>query len=448
MENVEKVVKKRNYTINNRLFDSYLERMNFLNEISIDYPNAISLGSGRPYKQFFNVKEIFSCFHSHLDSKEEHGKNIEEFYNSLGQYNKTKGIINESITKLLENDENIKAQPEDIIMTDGAQEGMAIIINGLFESQEDVLLVSDPSYIGFVGYAKIYGVPIVPVRRENDSIDLGHLEKTILKLKRDGKNPKVLYEVPDFHNPTGFYMPLEKRKLLVELAEKYDFLIVEDNPYGYFRYDVEKIPTLKALDNHRRVIYLGSFSKTLFPSIRLGYIVADQVINVKNRKIKLVEELKKVKSFTSVNTSTLLQAMAGSFIHQQDYSLKKSCEKKVKACRKKRDSMIESLKNQFRYDGSGYETIKWNKPAGGFFLVVDLPFNITDELLKECVENYSVIFCPMSFFCINEEVGNQQIRLAFSNLSAKEIKKGIERLSSFIKQKVGGTHNPRCHVAG
>lgn len=428
-------MKGKNYNINSRLFDVYLERMNFLNEISIDYPDAVSFGSGRPYKQFFNVKEIFSCFHTYADSIREAGKDVEEFYNSLGQYNRTKGIINETIAKLLENDENITAQPENIIMTDGAQEGMAIIINGLFESQEDVCLVSDPSYIGFVGYAKIYGAAIVPVKREGDSVDLEHLETTIHKLKREGKNPKVLYEVPDFHNPTGYYMPLEKRKALIELAEKYNFLIVEDNPYGYFRYDVEKIPTLKALDNYRRVIYLGSFSKTLFPSIRLGYILADQVIDGNIRKIKLVEELKKVKSFTSVNTSTLLQAMAGSFIRQQDYSLKETCKKKVAACRVKRDSMIESLNEQFRDDEFGNENVEWNKPAGGFFLVIDVPFSVTNGLLKECVEKYSVIFCPMSFFCLNGEVGQNQIRLAFSNLSVEEIKNGIERLSVFIKQK-------------
>ena len=426
-------MKEKNYLINNRLFDSYLERMNFLNEVSIDYPGAISFGSGRPDKHFFNVQGIISCFHDFAASEGRSEQETAEFYDSLGQYNKTKGIINDSIAKLLQNDENIKIDPEDIILTDGAQEGMAVIINSLFENREDLLLVSDPSYIGFVGYAKIYGVPIFPVKREKDCIDLEHLDASIRQLKKAGKNPKVLYEVGDFHNPTGAYMPLEKREALIELAEKHNFLIVEDNPYGYFIYDTQKIPTLKALDRYQRVIYLGSFSKTIFPSIRLGYIAADQEIKHRGRKIKLVEEFKKTKSFTTVNTSTLLQAMAGSYLHKQDYSLVKPCEKKIAALRQKRDTMIGVLADRFGDTGPYAGKVSWNKPAGGFFLVIDLPFKVTEDHLRRCVEDYSVIFCPMSFFCLNEEAGINRIRLAFSNLSPDKIEQGMEKLSAFIK---------------
>lgn len=430
-------MKMQSYSINNRLFDSYLERMNFLNEVSILHPDAISFGSGRPDEGFFNVQEIISCFHTFAVSQGKSEKDVAEFYNSLGQYNKTKGIINETVSKLLLNDEGIEVDPEDIVLTDGAQEGMTIIINTLFESKDDVLLVSDPSYIGFVGYAKIYGAPIFPIKRDDDCVDFDHLEASIIKLRKEGKNPKVLYEVVDFHNPTGTYMPLEKRKRLLNLAEKHNFLIVEDNPYGYFIYDAGKIPTLKALDRHRRVIYLGSFSKTLFPSIRLGYIAADQEINYRNMNKKLVDEFKKTKSFTTVNTSTLLQAMAGSYLHSQNYSLVESCKKKIAVLREKRDTMNKALTTHFLDSGLWAGKIRWNKPAGGFFLVIDLPFNVTQDHLRECVENYSVIFCPMSFFCLNENAGGNQIRLAFSNLSPKKIEQGIERLSTFIKRIAG-----------
>lgn len=425
-------MKEKEFVINTRLFDDYMERMNFLNEVSILNPNAISFGSGRPDKNFFDVKEIIGNFHSyahlHVSGEEE----LEEFYNDLGQYNKTNGIITDVIAKLILNDENIKVQPEDIIVTIGGQEGMAIVINSIFESTDDVLLVSDPSYIGFVGYAKIYGTPIVSVDRDDDCVCLDHLETTIKKLKKQGKNPKIFYEVPDFHNPTGTYMPLDKRKGLIELAEKHNFFIVEDNPYSYFLYDGEKIPTLKALDKYQRVIHLGSFAKTIFPSLRLGYLVVDQTFNYKGRTVKLVDEFKKVKSFITVNTSTLLQAMVGSYLQKQDFSFKKSCARKIDMCRKKRDAMIEALENHF----AGMEAIHWNKPVGGFFLTMNVPFAITNELLRECVEDYKVIFCPMSFFYINEEVGARQLRLAFSNLSIEKIREGIDRLAKFIKSKI------------
>jgi len=418
-------MKETNYTINDRLFGPYLERMNFLNEISIDYPDAVSFGSGRPDRRFFSVKDIVSGFLSAGEG--------DDFFDDLGQYNKTKGIINDTLSALLKNDEGIDADPGDIILTDGAQEGMVIVINTLFDlsSGDDVLLVSDPAYIGFVGYAKILGVPITAVRRNGDSIDLDYLEESIVRLRKEGKNPKVLYEVPDFHNPTGEYMPLERRKRLLDLAERYNFLIVEDNPYGYFRYDAEKIPTLKALDGNGRVIYLGSFSKTLFPSIRLGYLVAGQVIDHKGRRVELVEELKKTKSFTTVNTSTLLQAMAESYLKRQNFTMVPACAPKVEACRVNRDTMLGALAEHF----SGIEGVKWNRPRGGFFMTVDLPFEMTDDLLKECVEKYSVIVCPMSFFCLEEGAGANQIRLAFSNRTEEEIREGIKRLSRFVRSR-------------
>jgi (S)-3,5-dihydroxyphenylglycine transaminase len=145
-----------------------------------------------------------------------------------------------------------------------------------------------------------------------------------------------------------------------------------------------------------------------------------------------VDEFKKVKSFITVNTSTLLQAMVGSYLQKQDFSFKKSCARKVDMCRKKRNAMIEALESHF----PGMESVHWNKPVGGFFLTMNVPFKITNELLQECVEDYKVIFCPMSFFYINEEVGARQLRLAFSNLSIEKIKEGIDRLAKFIKSKI------------
>ena len=410
--------------------------MNFLNEISIDYPQAISFGSGRPDEAFFNVRDVISCFQTFVDGTRSGGEELDGTYNALGQYNKTKGIINEDIARLLATDEGINVQPEDIIMTDGAQEAMAIIIDTLFDATagDGVLLVSEPSYIGFVGYAKIAGIPIAAIDRKGDSISLDHLEQTILRLQKEGKQARVLYEVPDFHNPTGAYMPLAERKQLIEMAEKYNFLIVEDNPYGYFRYDSEKIPTLKALDPYRRVLHIGSFSKTLFPAIRLGYIVADQVFTYENKSVKLVEEFKKTKSFITVNTSTLLQAMVGGFLRRHNHSLIASNTGKIKAIGRKRDIMIDALASA-SWGGAGTEAVKWNKPAGGFFLSMDIPFEMTDELLKECVEKYAVIFCPMSFFCLDSSRGTRQIRLAFSNMTAEKIQQGVQRLSAFIKAK-------------
>jgi len=136
----------------------------------------------------------------------QHGE-LQTIWNHLGQYNKTKGIINKEISYLLKNDEQMVVDAEDIIVTDGAQEAMAIIINTLFD-KNDVLLVSDPSYVGFMGYAKIVGIDIRVVRRTKTSIDFEDLEQTIQQIRQEHKKPRAIYEVPNFHNPTGTSMTL------------------------------------------------------------------------------------------------------------------------------------------------------------------------------------------------------------------------------------------------
>lgn len=415
--------------MNNNLFDSYLESMNFLNEISINYPKAVSFGSGRPKEDFFNVEELLMGVKQYVKNNKPQEQSVEEYFNYLGQYNKTKGVINDSICKLLAKDEEIHVDSEDIIMTDGAQEGMSIIINTLFSSKNDILLVSDPSYIGFIGYAKIQGISIETVERSKGSTDIDNLECTIKKLIKEGKKPKAIYEVPDFHNPTGGYMAKTERIKLIELAEKYDFYIIEDNPYGYFIYDTEKIPTLKALDKYKRVIYIGSFSKSIFPSLRLGFLVVDQEIMVGNKKYNLADECKKVKSFITVNTSTLIQAMAGALLQKENYSLKSYCKPKVDNCKKNRDTMANVINHYLEADN------KWNKPMGGFFGLLDVNFDLTDEIVIECAEKHSVIFCPMNMFYLDKSKGHRQLRLAFSNLTSPKIETGIERLMEFVRSK-------------
>ncbi|MCP4152116.1 MAG: aminotransferase class I/II-fold pyridoxal phosphate-dependent enzyme, partial [bacterium] len=129
-----------------------------------------------------------------------------------------------------------------------------------------------------------------------------------------------------------------------------------------------------------------------------------------------------------------------SYLHKHDYSLKETCIAKVQACKTKRDAMIEAFQREFPAGESWAKKVKWSKPDGGYFLVVDIPFNMTDELLKECVEKYQVICCPMSFFCLDEEAGANQIRLAFSNLSIEKIAEGMRRLATFIKNKQEGNN--------
>ena len=404
--------------MNNYLNDPYLDSMNFLNEACIKYPDAISFGSGRPVEEFFHLEDTVSGVKRYAEIR---GINPD----FLGQYNMTKGIINDFVAKLVKNDENIDISPDDIVITDGAQEAMAILINTLFD-RNNVLIVTDPSYVGFIGYAKIAGIDIRVVKRNDSGIDFDDLERVIDEVIKEGKKIAAMYEVPDFQNPTGISLPINERKDLIELAEKHDFYIIEDSPYGYYCYESEKIPSMKALDTKKRVIYIGSTSKTVFPSLRIGYILVDQEIKSEGRKVKVAEECKKVKSFITVNTSAVLQAMFGAILYDNDFSLKKYCADKVGYCKQNRDALAEIIENEFDFCDN------WHKPAGGYFTTVKIPFDPTNELVIEAIEKYGVIVCPMSMFCMEPENGKNMIRLSFSHMTIDEIKTGMARMKNWI----------------
>lgn len=407
--------------MNTRLFDPYLDSMNFLNEICSRFPTAVSFGSGRPKEEFYHVETITNGAREYAV----HKYGSEQYFDKLGQYNLTKGIICQEVAYLLEKDEGIIASPEDIIITDGAQEGMQILINTLFASDKDVLLVSDPSYVGFVGYAKIYGTDIRAIRRTKYGIDLNDLEDKLCSLIRESKNPVALYEVPDFHNPTGYCMPVKDRKELLYLAEKYGFYIIEDNPYGYYCFEGERMPTIKSLDKSKNVIYIGSFSKSVFPSIRLGYIITDAIVKT-HRTVNLSEECKKTKSFTTVNSSALLQAMLGNLLIREDYSLLNYCREKVAYCKNNRDIIAKYIEENVKYINN------WEKPSGGFFCTLEIPFFPTDEIVNTFADKFGVIVCPMKMFYLNQEDAGKELRLSYSYLSPEQIQIGMERLCACI----------------
>ena len=408
--------------MNNFLHNPYLESMNFLNEASLLYPDAISFGSGRPKEDFFHLNEVVAGVSRFAEIT---GKGI----NYFGQYNMTKGIINDCIAKLVKKDENIDILPDDIIVTDGAQEAMIILIETLFDSG-DVLIVSDPSYVGFIGFAKIAGIDIRVIKRTDVGIGFNDLEHIISEVKKEGKKVAAMYEVPDFHNPTGISLPVNERLDLLDIAEKNDFYIIEDNPYGYYCYSSKKNPTMKELDKNKRVIHIGSTSKTVFPSLRIGYLLIDQEITVNGEKRKLAEECKKVKSFTTVNTSSLLQAMFGSLLYENKFSLKESCKEKVAYCKKNRDVLAEIIENEFDF------CEKWIKPEGGYFTSVKIPFDPTNEMILKAAQKYGVIVCPMSMFCIEPKNGENTIRLSFSQMTVDQIKIGMGRMKEWINDVI------------
>ncbi|QTE39758.1 aminotransferase class I/II-fold pyridoxal phosphate-dependent enzyme [Mucilaginibacter gossypii] len=436
----------RNFALNPFIGKDFNNVIGFLNDIQFKFPKAISFVAGQPDERFFEIEDNISRFGSYVTHMMERtGRSRKEVVNGIGQYNKTKGIVNDILSKYLKKDENIIVKEEDVLVTVGAQEAFSIIVSTICNRENDVILAEDPGYIGVSSFAKVFDYNIKGIRADEDGIDIKELKNKIIEINRSGKKVKLLYVIPDYQNPSGFCMPIGNRIQLLEMAQQYNFLIIEDSVYNSFTYAQKKNPTLKSLDKFNKVIYVGSFSKSLFPGLRLGLIAAGQLIEDENGDIvALADEMAKVKAQLTNNTSTINQAILGGILLDQDYSLNDFSKPKFDSYKVKRNKMVDSLNKFIRYEDWA-EGISWNEPDGGFFIKMCLPFVVDNELVYESASKYNVIFCPMSNFYKNGG-GENEIRLTFSNVSLNDIETGVRQLALFLKANIVGeqldyTHN-------
>jgi (S)-3,5-dihydroxyphenylglycine transaminase len=411
--------------------------MGFLNEVQLKFPDAISLASGRPDESFFDLNEFKRYFDEYVNAEcEAQTKDSLTVLNEIGQYNKTQGIINNLVSNFFKEDENIHVQPQNILITVGAQEALFIAVNTLCDKKSDIIIVEDPTYVGVTYMSIISGYNIHPIEVTPDGINLNKIEKTVLRYSKLKKKIKLVYVIPDHQNPTGASMSLVNRRRILELADKYDFFILEDNAYGEFIYEGERLPSIKSLDRNNRVIYVRSFSKTLYPSLRLAAMISDQMISYLGKEVPLSELMALVKGYITVNTPSINQAILGGILLKNDFSFKKLNAGKISNLKEKRDLVIKCLNSYCNIDSiKGEQTIRWNVPAGGFFLTIYVPFRVDAAEVFHCAEKFKVIFTPMSFFYLNEG-GENEIRIAFSHIKLENISKAIERLATYLKYKI------------
>jgi (S)-3,5-dihydroxyphenylglycine transaminase len=403
-----------------------LDVMNFLNEVVLEYPDAISFAPGRPHESQFRVAGVPAAidrFVSHLAGRS--GAARETVLGELGQYGRTNGVINDLIAHQLRNDEGIDVDPDAIMVTTGAQEAMLVVLMGAFEPASDVLLCSDPTYIGITAPAAILGIEVVGVPSGPDGVEPEALEAAIRDVRARGRVPRAFYDIPDFNNPLGTTMPLPARHRLIAAARDADVLLLEDNPYGMFVYEGERLPTLKALDASRTVVYIGSYAKTVLPGLRVGFLVADQPCGPRGRP--LAAELSRVKSVTTVNTSPIAQAALAGILLEQDCSLTAYIRERVAFYGRNRDHLLAALEREL-----GGTPVTWNRPRGGFFVTLTLPFAFDDACFRACAADFGVVVAPMSRFSLGPGRANQ-VRLSFSYVDPARIDAGIARLARFVR---------------
>jgi (S)-3,5-dihydroxyphenylglycine transaminase len=405
--------------------------MNFLNEVAARFPDAVSLAAGRPYDGFYTAKDVdrfLAVFRAHLLGR---GLSEAQVDRMLLQYGRTNGVIGDLIARMLAADEGIEVPAEAVMVTAGCQEAMVIALRGLCAGPQDVVLAVEPCYVGFTGAARILGIEVVPVPEAADGLDPEAVLRVAREVRDSGRRPRGLYVVPNFANPSGVSMPVAARRRLLAVAREAELVILEDDPYGLFGLDDAPRPALKALDTDHSVIYLGSFAKSVFPGARVGFLVADQPVeDAAGRRSRLAEELSTIKSMLTVNTSPIAQAVVGGMLIDAGYSLRTANRSKTEHYRTNLRTLLSALDREFGDDAR----LSWNAPEGGFFAVLDVPFEADEELLEVSARDYGVLWTPMSYF-YGAGGGERAIRLSCSVLEPSQVEEGVRRLAKLVRDR-------------
>jgi len=334
------------------------------------------------------------------------------------QYGSTAGLhsLREQLAAWMKG-HSIEADPyREMMITTGSQEALDLVTR-VFLDKGDVVIVGAPTYLSALGAFRTVDPDIRQAKLDQDGMDSEDLEKVIKQVKAEGKTLKLLYIIPSFQNPTSTMLPMERRKRILELAEKHDFLILEDNPYGYISFEGPMPTPLKGLDKTGRVMYTSTFSKIVSPGMRIGWLVAHR---------EFIAKMVEAKSNISISNALPSQWVAAKLFEKG--VVDQQIEKMVKVYRKKRDVMLEAM------DASFPKEAKWNHPKGGLFLWVTLPEHVNaTEMLMEAIQS-GVAYIPGNNFYTTST--HNHMRLNYSHPSIPDITEGIQILGSLLKEKI------------
>ena len=360
-------------------------------------PSLISFGGGYPDQRLFPVGDLRSVFNDILSGD-----------GGALQYTTSDGLpaLRAEIAGRLSR-QGTPTRTDDVLIVQGGQQGLDLV-GKLMIDAGDTVIVEDPTFLGALIAMNPFEPHYVTVRIDDDGLDVEHLEE----LLREHPEARMIYTVPDFHNPTGVTMSLERRRRLIDLANQYDLLIVEDTPYRELRYDGEHIPTLRSLDTEGRVVHLGSYSKILAPGMRLGWMVASP---------EVLQRLSLLKLAADTQSSTLNMSAVVAFA--RDYDLDDHIGRLRDAYRVKRDVMLSAIDDHFPAD------VARTTPSGGLFTWVTFPegFDSAAFMKSVALPDARVAYVPGASFFAGKQQHNHA-RLNFSSLTEEEIVEGIGRL--------------------
>ncbi len=303
-----------------------------------------------------------------------------------------------------------------VLVTTGSQEALYLASLTLIDDG-DVVFVEAPTYLAAINAFRVYRPRLVSVPIDEDGMRTDILEEKAARLAADGFKLKLIYTIPTCQNPSGVTMSRDRRKHLLEIAEKHDMLVIEDDPYSFFSFEPIDAEPLKTLDRSGRVIYMGTLSKILTPGLRIGYAVGPRWV---------VSSFELAKQMVDLHSATLTQYIAMEAIKRG--LVEKTVEKARRIYREKRDAMLDAMEKHFP-QGS-----RWTRPAGGLFIFAYAPEGVnTRDLLPEALLR-GVAYVPGSSFFV-EGGGENTMRLNFSYPSVEQIYEGIRRLGGLLGEK-------------
>ena len=367
------------------------------------HPEIISFAGGLPAPELFPVSAIAQA---HADVFTDESR-------SAMQYSNTEGWrpLREWIARRMQ-ERGIATTADRVLITSGSQQGIDLT-GKIFIERGDMVVVESPCYVAALQAFSGYEAGFIPIDTDDKGMRPDQLEEAL-----EHSRPKLIYIVSEFGNPKGTTLSVERRHKLIELSARYRIPILEDNPYSELRYAGERLAPLAALDSSGLVIHLGTFSKTISPGLRIGWLIASE---------EIIQMAVVAKQAADLHTSTIEQRATSRLLETFDYDghVSTLCN----AYGERREAMLSALDRHFP---SG---VRWTRPDGGLFLWVELPeFLNSEELFEECLAE-RVAFVPGTSFFTGERKHNF-MRLNFSNSRPEKIEEGIVRIASVLKRKL------------
>ena len=368
-------------------------------------PQIISFAGGLPAPELFPVEAMKAAVDKVFTT---HGQ-------EAMQYGAAKGVtaLRELIQKHVKEKEDVDAVLDNVLVTTGSEQVLDLV-GKAFINPGDTVLVEQPTYLCALDVFKTYGANFAGVVMDEQGMKMDALEEAL----KSHPNTKLIYTVPNFQNPTGRTMAADRRKKLAELAAKYDVYVLEDNPYGEIRFAGQHVPAVKSFDKTGHVFYMSTFSKTLAPGFRLGWVVADKTV---------VDKLTVLKQSADLHTDNLVQYAVAQFFADNDVDA--HVKEISDLYGKRKQLMVDGIK---KYFPAG---VKYTDPEGGMFLWVEVPgVDDTVALFKECLK-HNVAFVPGEpFFASKAQPGT--FRLNYSNAQEDKIKAGMKQLGAALQEAV------------